>query len=333
MAKRTQSRKNAAAPRADGRLIAIRAQDDGKLIEKFVIVTSAPTIVRMAAQWGYGLKSADAAVVDAASEIPWEYLLSAATQSLGRFESLLVTRCLSNNSMVAPTKPKNVLFVESSPGRIEYDFDDEEKRLRAAVKLEENAKSGKGDGLTFSKTDPITKLRGLLGKQAWDVVHITGVDTHQAAWLVEDFYATLAERNTKVVHSTSAGKSSDVVDSTPAEKTSKVVGSTPAERISKVINSTPAERISRVIDGNRLQDGMILRGDSYSEFPVRYDELADFVLESKKPPGVVSLNLYYSGARTARELVKQGVYAALGFLDEINDEFAELFFQALVPRQ
>jgi hypothetical protein len=26
--------------------------------------------------------------------------------------------------------------------------------------------------------------------------------------------------------------------------------------------------------------------------------------------------------------VKRGVYAALGFLDEINDEFAELFFQA-----
>jgi hypothetical protein len=287
MAKRTQSRKSAAAPRADGRLIAIRAQDDGKLIEKFVIVTSAPTIVRMAAQWGYilrvrarwagdpymrdnfgiraiddleklgigrkdlqelasvehievelcaeGLKSADAAVVDAASEIPWEYLLSAATQSLGRFESLLVTRCLPNNSMVAPTKPKNVLFVESSPGRIEYDFDDEEARLRAAVNLREDAKHGRGDGLTFSRTDPITKLRGLLSKNAWEVVHITGVDTHQAAWLVEDFYSALAERTAKVI---------DKFD--------------------------------------RLR--MILRGDSNSELPVRYDELADFVLESKKPP-------------------------------------------------
>jgi hypothetical protein len=40
------------------------------------------------------------------------------------------------------------------------------------------------------------------------------------------------------------------------------------------------------------------------------------------------LNLYYSGARTARELVRRGVYAAIGFLDEINDEFAEHFFQA-----
>jgi hypothetical protein len=74
---------------------------------------------------------------------------------------------------------------------------------------------------------------------------------------------------------------------------------------------------------------MILRGDHDSELPVRYDELANLLLASKKEhPGVVSLNLYYSGARTARELVKRGVYAALGFLDEIDDEFAELFFQA-----
>ena len=38
------------------------------------------------------------------------------------------------------------------------------------------------------------------------------------------------------------------------------------------------------------------------------------------PPYVVTLNLYYSGARTARELVKRGAHAALGFLDEIKDD-------------
>jgi hypothetical protein len=52
------------------------------------------------------------------------------------------------------------------------------------------------------------------------------------------------------------------------------------------------------------------------------------VKKPSKPPDVVTLNLYYSGARTARELVRRGVYAAIGFLDEINDEFAERFFQA-----
>lgn len=42
----------------------------------------------------------------------------------------------------------------------------------------------------------------------------------------------------------------------------------------------------------------------------------------------MTLNLYYSGARTARALVEQGARVALGFLDEIDDDVAELFFQA-----
>lgn len=330
MARKTQLRRNAAGPRADGPLIAIRAQDDTKqLIEAFVAAKSAPTIVRMALQWGYilrvrtrwagdadmrdnfsqkahkdlqdlgiptdtiqkcasvqhievelydlGLTTADGTLVlDAASEIPWEYLLSSATQRAGRFDSLLVTRCLRNSSGITPTKPSSVLFVESAPGRIGqiYKFADEEKRLSAAMKLKEN------HGLTIAKTLPFSRLQYTLRKQAWEVVHVTGVDTHQAAWLIPDFYEA-------------AAKSERVFDKS-----------------------------------DRLHDGMILRGDRDSELAVRYDELADLLLASNKPPGVISLNLYYSGARTARELVKRGVYAALGFLDEIDDEFAELFFQA-----
>ena len=60
--------------------------------------------------------------------------------------------------------------------------------------------------------------------------------------------------------------------------------------------------------------------------PVRYDELADLLGNKvQRPPDLITLNLYYSGARTARELVRRGVYAAIGFLDEIDDEFAERF--------
>jgi hypothetical protein len=329
MATKIRRSRNAAAPSASGPLIAIRALDDHKKpIAAFVPAKSAPTIARMAMQWGYILrvrtrwaadddmrdnfaqkatddlndlgvgpghiqqfasvkhievelydlalmKTGGAAVLDAASEIPWEYLLSSATQKAGRFESLLVTRCLANDSKVAQTEPKNVLFVESAPGRIGpiYTFTDEETRLSAAMKLKEK------HGLTFSRTDPFSKLQDALRKKAWDVVHVTGVDTHQAAWEIEDFYTAVARRD-------------DVIDKS-----------------------------------DRLHDGMILRGDRDSELPVRYDELADLLLGTKKPPGVITLNLYYSGARTARELVKRGVYATLGFLDEIDDGFAELFFQ------
>jgi hypothetical protein len=330
MARKPRPRNKDAAARPGEPLVTIRAQDDnGQLIEEFLSGKAAQTIVRMALRWGYILRVrtrwagnsdmreyfASKAVEDlaelglgrdtvqrfasvshieielfnrqpaepkanpvfeAASEIPWEYLLSAATQSVGRFQSLLVTRCFSNNSTIRPTRPRNLLFVESAPGRIkeQYGFDDEEKRIVAAV----NVKGEKG--VEFSRTEPFSKLKDKLHSRAWEAIHVTGVDTHQIAWLIEDFYRAVARK-------------ADVIDKT-----------------------------------NRLHDGMILRGDYDSELPVRYDELAGLLLESQEPPHVITLNLYYSGARTAREMVRRGAYAALGFLDEIDDEFAERFFQA-----
>lgn len=215
-------------------------------------------------------------VVDAASEIPWEYLLSAATRSAGRFESLLVTRCLSNTASAGSSRPKRVLFVESAPGRIEakYEFEDEESRIRAAV----NATKIQ-DRMVMASTLPMSKLVDKVASSNWDAIHVSGVDTHHAAWLIDGFY--------------DAFKTTEVID-----------------------------------DKNYLHDGMILRGDQASELPVRYTSLAPVLLGSRKAPQVITLNLYYSGARTSRELVRKGAYAALGFLDEIDDEFAERFFQA-----
>ena len=73
---------------------------------------------------------------------------------------------------------------------------------------------------------------------------------------------------------------------------------------------------------------MILRESNVAELPVPYQELAAALVDPKYPPALVTLNLYYSGARTAREFVRRGAHAALGFLDEIDDELAERFFQA-----
>ena len=330
MPRRTKPNGNAGAPPADNYLIAIRAHgNNDELVKAFISFKSRPTIERMALQWGYILRvrtrwAGDADMrdsfsakaikdleelgierrtiqqlasveqievefnysaansknatrtLDAASEIPWEYLLSSATQNVGRVNSLLVSRCLKNNSKITQATPRNVLVVESAPGRIGqiYNFEDEETRLEAAVNLEV------GNGLEFVPTEPFSKVEKIIRETAWDAIHVTGVDTHQAAWLIEDFYTAVVRKG-------------DVID-----------------------------------EFDCLQDGMILRGDHDSELPLRYDELAGLLLKSKQPPHVISLNLYYSGARTARELVKRGAYAALGFLDEIDDEFAELFFQA-----
>jgi hypothetical protein len=311
-------------------LLTIRAQTKGEEPVQHVVMSDAgPTILKMARQWAYVLRvrtrwagdpdmrdyfgtraMADLGkigvteellrqlalfdhieielnkwdqagndapeIVDAASEISWEYLLSAATRSVGRFESLLITRCLPNGAPVTSTRPRRMLFVESAPGRIQqkYEFDDEETRIGAAVNLEEDY------GLTFARTDPYSALEKKVSAEDWQAIHVTGVDTHQAAWLIEGFYDAVARK-------------ADVIDKS-----------------------------------DRLHDGMILRGDHDSELPVRYNELADLLDKSKKAPRVVTLNLYYSGARTSRELVRRGAHAALGFLDEIDDEFAEHFFQA-----
>jgi hypothetical protein len=220
---------------------------------------------------------------EAAAEVPWEYLISAATRSEGRFRPLLISRLFSNGmSAVTPSPPRSVLFVESAPGRIEelYEFDDEEERISAAVgAAEKPAKYWK-----ILATPQVSELKEAVENTNWEAIHVTGVDTHQAGWFIEDFYADLKKNKPDIFKA--------LIDAT-----------------------------------GRLQDGMILRQGRESELPVLYDELAQ-ILTGATPPRIVTLNLYYSGARIARELIRAGAHVALGFLDEINDELAELFFQA-----
>ena len=222
-----------------------------------------------------------ASIHETAAEIPWEYLISAATRAQGRFESLLISRLFRNGTPhVTPAPPRNMLFVESEPGRLkgQYDFGDEETRIRAAV----GATGKRNQDMEIVRTPEISALRSKLQNENWEAIHVTGFDTHQAAWTVEGFY--------------------DVFEK------------------SGIWNGTSKS-------SQTLQDGMILRKSGESEWPVFYDELAK-VLAAPKPPRIVTLNLYHSGARTARELVRKGAHVSLGFLDEIDDELAELFFQS-----
>jgi hypothetical protein len=229
-------------------------------------------------------KDADVSQIhEAASEVPWEYLISAGTRAEGRFRSLLISRLFCNGTAaVKPSPPRSVLFVESAPGRLDdvYGFDDEEERIRAAV----DATGPHDKRMTILKTPQISELSKEIRKKKWEAIHVTGIDTHQAAWVVKDFYKDFPK------------KKSDIW--------------------MEITKST-----------DRLYDGMILREGRESERPVLYDKLAEMLVAST-PPRIVTLNLYYSGARTARELVRAGAHAALGFLDEIDDELAELFFQA-----
>ena len=129
------------------------------------------------------------------------------------------------------------------------------------------------DDMLIKKTSQIAELREEVKKDKWDAIHVTGIDAHQAGWFVKGFY-----------------------DVFPKEK--------------------PAIWNEISTASGRLLDGMVLREAGESERPVRYDGpngLADILVSSKKPPYVVTLNLFYSGALTARELVAKGAHAALDF--------------------
>ena len=226
-------------------------------------------------------------IYEAAADLPWEYLLSSATRGVGRFESILITRLFRNKApAIIPPQPSGVLFIESAPGRIEdlYEFELERKRIQAAAGAD-SAPAGVSPMRVWgvAATESVTQLKKTVRGARWDAIHVTGLDTHQAAWEVDGFYN---------------------VEDGPAA-------------------------LERILDtSGNVRDGMILREPPVAELPVPYDELADVIINPKHPPSLVTLNLYYSGARIARELVRNGAHAALGFLDEIDDALAERFFQA-----
>jgi hypothetical protein len=225
------------------------------------------------------------AIHEAACEIPWEYLLSAGTRTEGRYHGTLISRLFSSGfAKVRPHPPNSVLFVESAPGRFDdkYDFKDEEKRIDAAV----GASNRPDDDpyRTILRTPQKTELAEKVRSANWEAIHVTGVDTHHAGWIIDDFYPNMKKNNEALFNT--------IIDK-----------------------------------AGRLPDGMILRQAHESELPVLYEELAETLVNPTTPPRIVTLNLYYSGARIARELVRKGAHVALGFLDEIDDDVAELFFQ------
>ena len=60
-----------------------------------------------------------ARIGEAASQIPWEYLISTATRAEGRYQPLLITRLFRNGGAAVAPPPELVLFIESAPGRLE----------------------------------------------------------------------------------------------------------------------------------------------------------------------------------------------------------------------
>lgn len=254
-----------------------------------------------------GTDAAAAQVYEAAAEFPWEYLLSAATRGAGRYQRILITRLIRNNrEAIIPPPPGRVLFVESAPGRLydQYDFESERKRIAAAVRARQEILA---DG---TRSEP---------------VHFAAPrDTTASDAQPRDIRFALTEtlRGLRRTIQSEPWEAIHVSGVDTHQASSVIPGFYDALQEKPLI-------WKRIADAEgRVRDGMILRESNISELAVPYDELAGVLVNRRRPPNLVTLNLYHSGARIARELVAQGARAAIGFLDEIDDELAELFFQA-----
>lgn len=208
--------------------------------------------------------------VDAASSFPWEFVLSCATREEGRSLPLLITRFVAP-AAVRPAATGGQLYVESAPGRIRalYSFESERSRLHAAM----------GTRWQRASSPTLDALGSRIAQTRPKVIHVSGVDNHQVAEVIEGFYED--------------------------------------KRVHKIAGDIP-------------KDGLIMRGTDLPEIPVPHDDLAPTLAGGQRTgrvPELVTLNLYYSGARLARDCVREGAHSAIGFLDEVDDEIAEFFFQ------
>ena len=115
---------------------------------------------------------------------PWEYLLSAAVRARGElWRSLVVRRIQRSGALPARKGIARALIVTSCPGALhdEYSFEEE----RALV--ETNLRSEDGTNMQCDVlVDPTARqLKAWIRDHSPDVVHLTGVDAHLGAVLLE----------------------------------------------------------------------------------------------------------------------------------------------------
>jgi len=119
----------------------------------------------------------------AARVLPWEYVLAGATSNLrGRDQSLTVVRYLDRGDKAAPKRPmKQVLFVASEPGVLRglYEFDTEREIVRTHLQVRSS---------NWHELDSPTafKLSATIAEVKPDVVHLAGIDTHQARAIIRN---------------------------------------------------------------------------------------------------------------------------------------------------
>lgn len=111
----------------------------------------------------------------AARRVPWEYLLSAATGALGRERRLSITRHVGGMVRPATSPPRSLLYLQSAPGALamEFDFSSERRVVTSALRFER-------EKTAVSDNEGHQALLARIRRSPPDVIHIAGIDVHQA---------------------------------------------------------------------------------------------------------------------------------------------------------
>ncbi len=230
-------------------------------------------------------------VIDAAFSFPWEYVLSAATRCLGRTQGVLITRCLADGK---PPRADDIgagtlTIITSAPGRIAelYGFDSEVLRLCHAVSVQDPS------ALVFPPTDAPHRMAARSTRSAL-AAYMKSLPAHQA----------------RFVH---------VSGVDPIQAASLV------PELYQDPEQVRAGGIMMARDARAESDGD--SSDITREQVVSAAALAEALIADGNPaPALVTLNLHYSGAQTAPDMLRRGALSSIGFLDTIPDEVAEYFF-------
>lgn len=117
-----------------------------------------------------------------ARRVPWEYLLSAGTAAIGRRQPIAISRHLPGNAAAPGTArpaPQSLLYLQSalSPLDQQFNFDSERRVVRSTL--------GFDDAAITQLINPDAALLGAAVRQRPpDVIHVAGIDVHQARTLL-----------------------------------------------------------------------------------------------------------------------------------------------------
>lgn len=112
--------------------------------------------------------------------LPWEHILATATRRERSGRALTIVRHLSVRAPGAVRVPAKVLYVESAPCdlRDQFTFDAEERLVRLA--FSHDGRQGAPIEFEVLRDPTRESLRSRVAQFAPDVVHVAGVDSHQA---------------------------------------------------------------------------------------------------------------------------------------------------------